>query len=870
MVSEIPSPDGTGSGDAPLVRAGQKLVLLSKTEWDIASLRFAAPQISGPDPDPLTVGGVLAGNASVLDGLDLSGSGFGIGDGIDISDVAARSTTDPSGRAVTASYDPVSGRLRVLADGAAVATLSLPTGLGGMFSVGRDGSGGSTIVLVHGQTDAAAVASGSARAEALYGTTGAGIAIGIISDSFNASGGLYQDVLTGALPGSVLDSYDPTLDASHQTDEGRAMAQIVHDVAPGSTLLFSAANNGDTTDAAMANAMSALVARGARVIVDDLGDGPGPFYHLNPLTAAVVADATSKGVVFVTAATNRGTDIFYENTLALTRTRISGIPGDSWAFDFGHGAEPVFYQHLVLAGGAEQTIDLQWHATGQPFTLTASFFTKSNGTYVPLATTVTDPDGQASYRFRTTGEGPEDVYLALTSNRPDAAGIFKYIVQDKGVTAPVIDDAHANIGSGVITAHELDPNEISVGMIDYRDVLSDKTPLAAAPGSSYGPGILYENPDGTPLAVPVALSKPDITAPQHTSTTVIDPTEANPTGIGGLSVFEGTSAASPVVAGIAAMMLQADGKLTPGDIANLLRDSARVMQDPTRSGAGLVQAEQAVFSAGGGVHRITQFVGGNDVLLGTHSDDLITTNRDDSTVSGGAGNDTVHAGGHSTSVVGGSGSLFLDASAPVTLSGGTGTVTAFTSQGGLLAGGSDGANVMVAAGGNTTLMGGGSGNALWGGAGTATIFSGATSDTIGGGSGSTTMIAGAGTVTVVTGVGSNTVFGGSGGATIWDDGGRNLVLGGSGDSVFHLGRGETTAWGGTGLMTLEVVKDQAGGSFDFFQTANSRLEIDLKNYGGGDVQKTATTAGTFYALSDGTRIQILHAPGTLAHGGAAG
>src|SRR6185369_4038435 len=71
-------------------------------------------------------------------------------------------------------------------------------------------------------------------ARAALGLTGAGVTVGVLSDSFNCRGGAAADVATGDLsPVTVLQD-EPGCGSG--TEEGRAMLQIVHDVAPGAGL----------------------------------------------------------------------------------------------------------------------------------------------------------------------------------------------------------------------------------------------------------------------------------------------------------------------------------------------------------------------------------------------------------------------------------------------------------------------------------------------------------------------------------------------------------------------------------------------------------------------------------------------------------
>src|SRR5262245_37195603 len=64
-----------------------------------------------------------------------------------------------------------------------------------------------------------------------FGVNGAGAKVVVLSDSFNCLGGAATDVANNDLsPVTVIQEISDCTDA---TDEGRAMLQIVHDIAPG-------------------------------------------------------------------------------------------------------------------------------------------------------------------------------------------------------------------------------------------------------------------------------------------------------------------------------------------------------------------------------------------------------------------------------------------------------------------------------------------------------------------------------------------------------------------------------------------------------------------------------------------------------------
>jgi subtilase family serine protease len=124
------------------------------------------------------------------------------------------------------------------------------------FAVGSGGSGTSnytTLTLSSGSPIAQALGLNQS-ASALGGSgsfTGAGIKIGIISDSFNFNpatgkenpinaGPAQADIKNGLLPSAsniiVLSAGKTVSNGGH--DEGRAMAEIIHAIAPGATIVF--------------------------------------------------------------------------------------------------------------------------------------------------------------------------------------------------------------------------------------------------------------------------------------------------------------------------------------------------------------------------------------------------------------------------------------------------------------------------------------------------------------------------------------------------------------------------------------------------------------------------------------------------------
>jgi hypothetical protein len=157
-------------------------------------------------------------------------------------------------------------------------------------------------------TSAGDTAHTAANARAMFGLNGNGIKIGVLSDSYDNLAGAGFNVTAGDLPGvgnpngfttpvTVLQDF-----ISGGTDEGRAMLQIVHDLAPGAQLYFATAFTGS---AAFASNIQSLRTNGCSIIIDDV------FYsNESPFQDAIIAQAvntvTADGALYFSAAGDSG------------------------------------------------------------------------------------------------------------------------------------------------------------------------------------------------------------------------------------------------------------------------------------------------------------------------------------------------------------------------------------------------------------------------------------------------------------------------------------------------------------------------------------------------------------------------------------
>ncbi len=514
-------------------------------------------------------------------------------------------------------------------------------------------------------------------ARSTFDVDGTGIKIGIISDSFNDDGLASQDEADGALPSAA--NVHILQDGTGGTDEGRAMAQLVHSIAPGAQIYFYTCGN---TDQSMAQAITALQQAGCQIIVDDVNYFDEPFYEEGGTISAAVDQAIANGVAYFTAAGNSA-ESFYEG--AFNPVTVGSTVAENFNIA---GSLATWLDPITIPQGAEVSIDLQW---AQPF-LTAEGAGNGPGSANSLGFELFNSSGVSVYSSNgdaiggdplqigeyTNHTGSTTLYLAVFENvsGEPTPGEFKIIMDDDSFSPVTL--AGGGIGSGTSIGHEDDPNAITVG------AAPETTPTKMEVFSSVGPGSELFDANGNPLPSPVSDNKINVVG-----------VDGNSTSVPGFASFFGTSAAAPTAAAVGALMLQENPQLDPNDIANLLEDTATPIAGPSDlTGAGLVNALAAVGDAG--TLTITASAG-TATLLGTHLNDSFVGGPGSHTINGEGGTDTLD---------------YTNAPAGVTVNFSTGT--ALNGYGGTdsftnieIAKGSAFADDFVAGAGGETLYGGG-------------------------------------------------------------------------------------------------------------------------------------------------------------------
>jgi len=495
--------------------------------------------------------------------------------------------------------------------------------------------------------------------------TGAGITVGVLSDSFNCyavyaepgsgvpvsgnEGYAYNgftadyttDVSTGDLPSNVnvLEEAD-CLNYGAPTqlpfgDEGRAMLQVVHDVAPGASLVFYTAEN---SEADFANGIGKLAAAGAKVIADDVGYFDEPFFQ-DGLVAQAIDAVEAQGVAYFSAAGNDGS-LAYEN-LAPSFSTLSGSGSNAGEYLLNFdtsGATTRTALPLTIPAippGDFVAVVVEWDqpyvtgAAGSPGASSRIDLCITGGTG---SDTITDYDGNPVSCTGPNAIGVDPYQIMIISNPANATGNSQQqnlnivvgladgtaapgrllvAIEDDGLGSQI--DSFAT-HSATLQGHPGAAGAAAVGAAFYFTTPRCGTsPATLETFSSEGGAPILFDTSGNRLATAVVRQKPDFVGPDGGNDTFLGFTLASAgitdsSGLLNTSISEcqnnpnypnffGTSAATPHAASIAALILQANAGVTPTQIYAVLRNSALPMSATTpnfNSGYGFIQADAAL------------------------------------------------------------------------------------------------------------------------------------------------------------------------------------------------------------------------------------------------------------------------------------
>jgi subtilisin family serine protease len=457
------------------------------------------------------------------------------------------------------------------------------------------------------------------KAVSKYKLNATGLMIGVLSDSFNCYGGAQSDIESGDLPPLTNVKILSDLNSSecstyYVRDEGRAMMQVIHDVAPGAKLAFHTAWRGE---ADFANGILQLANAGCDIIVDDVSFSQEPFFQ-DGIVSQAIERVVARGISYFAFAGNQDDNSWdapngFVGSGILEDTYVGSEVFTSEYHQFGTGSlgQPIITQQIWFPNeNVVRSVVFQWDepsfsnsvssGVGSASDLDIYFISKDKIYASGIKYNVgVDPFEEVLINpFYMSSSNDSIVYIdiAIKLYEGPAPKYMKIIcIECENISFEFESGSYSSV-----VGHQNTAFGVSVGAAYFNNTPAfGKSPPIIEPFSSRGGTPILFDKFGVRQTYEVR-QQPLVTGPDGGLTTFFPP-------YGTDNRFYGTSAAAPHVAAVAALLLQAKGgrkSLSPSEISKILKSTAIDMDDPStidfdagfdyKTGFGFVNASAAL------------------------------------------------------------------------------------------------------------------------------------------------------------------------------------------------------------------------------------------------------------------------------------
>ena len=470
---------------------------------------------------------------------------------------------------------------------------------------------------------------------------GRGIKVGVISDSYDTQPFTGQSKATIGvqnkdLPGDGNPSYPISVEILQEysfgiaSDEGRAMLEIIHDIAPASHLGFY---SGILSSRDFELGVNAFKDADYDIITDDITFITEPFFQEGRVSEAINSFTRLPGKTYISSAgnfSNNGSQGIFRSSTAPINTNFLPDSNTIVAHVFGtnpDGSEDILQKIHVEPGinmivlQSNESLSTQDNSNGAVNDLDIYIVDDNSNLLVGNNRVNIDGDPTEIIVFESKGTGEANIMITSATGAPTTNLAFRYIIfRNEGL------DLLEYGGASTVSGHAMTPAAVTVGAVNFKNGTNPiPEPFSSYAGNlSNGKTTLidFAAADGVYTNVPSVgqlLNNDDI-----------------------FTSFYGTSAAAPHAAASIALIMSAlpswypDGltiEYTPltnqssDQAIQLLKLNATPAGNVDQTGSGFLNVEKAFQQIAAQAGFISSFTSDPDKILSAELTEVTLTGK---------------------------------------------------------------------------------------------------------------------------------------------------------------------------------------------------------------------------------------------------